>query len=216
MSSSNTLRWTLVVALAVLVIGFPIVHYRASYNQTKRLRVVTLGRVYRAGQMTADGFAGAVTGYGIRTILNLQDEFPDPEVYLSPWSTRTVKESELCRRLGVRYVHMPPDLISRRRAALHRPNAIDRFLALLDDPAVYPVLIHCKAGLHRTGVMTAVYRMEYEHWTPRQAIAEMKDNGFGDFACTAANDYITQYVLTYLPGVRQNIARAQETLRTEE
>ena len=34
----------------------------------------------------------------------------------------------------------------------------------MDDPDSYPVLIHCNAGLNRTGVMVAVYRMEYQGW----------------------------------------------------
>jgi hypothetical protein len=43
----------------------------------------------------------------------------------------------------------------------------------------------------------------------------MKTNGFGDFACTSANDYIVQYVLTYQRGVcRQPPAPAAEA--TEE
>jgi hypothetical protein len=83
-----------------------------------------------------------------------------------------------------------------------RPRAIDRFLALMDDRDNYPVLIHCRAGLHRTGVMTAVYRMEYDGWSPQQAIRELKANGFGEWPCTPANDYITQYILTYQRGVR--------------
>src|SRR5262249_5646458 len=153
--------------------------------------------------MTAEGFTEAVHRYGFRTVVNLQDEYPDPDVRLSYFSADTVKESTLCRRLGVRYVHLPPDLISPRDVPRKRPEAIDRFLKLLDDPQAYPVLIHCRAGLHRTGVMTAVYRMEYEHWTPGEAVREVKANGFGEFACTAANDYITQYILTYQPGVRR-------------
>jgi N-alpha-acetyl-L-2,4-diaminobutyrate deacetylase len=69
------------------------------------------------------------------------------------------------------------------------------------------VLIHCKAGLHRTGCMLAIYRMEYEGWTKRQAVQEMKDNGFGESACTSDNDYVMQYVLSYKPGVRQAAAK---------
>jgi protein tyrosine/serine phosphatase len=65
------------------------------------------------------------------------------------------------------------------------------------------VLIHCKAGLHRTGVLSAVYRMEYQGWTRAQAYAELKAHGFGDTYCTIANDYVKQYVLTYEPGQRR-------------
>ena len=50
---------------------------------------------------------------------------------------------------------------------------------------------------HRTGVIAAVYRMEYDHWTPDEAIRELKANGFGEFACSTDNDYIKQYILTY-------------------
>jgi hypothetical protein len=45
--------------------------------------------------------------------------------------------------------------------------------------------------------------MEHDGWGPREAIAELKENGFGEWACGAANDYITQYILTYRRGVRQ-------------
>src|SRR5262249_58419454 len=130
-----------------------------------------------------------------RPIVTLQDDFPDPDVSLSFLARDTVKESELCARLGVRYVCIRPDLVSRRAVGTERPEAIDEFLALMDDPATYPVLIHCKAGLHRTGILAAVYRMEYQGWTPAEAYRELKAHGFGTFACTAANDYVAQYVL---------------------
>jgi tyrosine-protein phosphatase SIW14 len=200
---SAVLRGALVAAIVGVVVVAPVVVYRCTYTQTKRLRDVTPGRVYRSGQMTADGFADAVARYGIRTVINLQDEYPDPDVRQHSLGGGTIKEQELCRNLGVRYVYMPPDLISRRLTPHQRPKAIDRFLALMDDPASYPVLVHCKAGLHRTGVMVAVYRMEYEGWTPRQALEELRDNGFGEWASSAANDYISQYVLTYRRGLRQ-------------
>ena len=32
------------------------------------------------------------------------------------------------------------------------PPVVDEFLQILDDEANYPVLLHCKAGLHRTYV----------------------------------------------------------------
>ena len=93
----------------------------------------------------------------------------------------------------------PPIWFRRGVAAQERPETIDAFLKLMDDPANRPVLIHCRAGLHRTGCLVAVYRMEYDGWTRGAVLREMVENGFGRFAATSANDYITQYVLGYEP-----------------
>ena len=79
------------------------------------------------------------------------------------------------------------------------PGKIAEFLKLMDDPRTYPALIHCKAGLHRTGILCAVWRREYQGWSADQAFLEMKGHGFGDRACTGSNDYVRQYVLDYVP-----------------
>src|SRR5262249_20895205 len=173
-------------------------------------RVVVPGRVYRSGQMTAEGFTEAVSRYGIRTIINLQDEYPDPDIRLTFLDGRTIKETALCKKLHVQYVHLAPDLIPRPTVPTHRHYAIDQFLDVLDKPTTYPVLLHCKAGLHRTGVMTAVYRMEYQKWTPAQAHRELRANGFGEYVSTAANDYITQYILTYRRGEGEEKKKKRE------
>jgi protein tyrosine/serine phosphatase len=199
------MRWTLGGTLAVLLTVVPFVYYRYEYTYGKRLREVTPGRFYRSGQMTAPGFIDTVNRYHIKVIVNLQDEYPDPEIALGYFTSKTIPESELCRQLGVRYVYLPPDLIPRRLIPAHRPTAIDRFLALLDDEANYPILIHCRAGMHRTGVMTAVYRMEYEGYGPLDALREMRANGFLEYESTSANDYITQYILTYRRGLRRSL-----------
>jgi protein-tyrosine phosphatase len=123
-----------------------------------------------------------------------------PEAWLGKPS---VLESQLCQSLGVKYVSIDGgELVLPDAAPGTRPKAVDEFLRILDDPTVYPVLIHCKAGLHRTGLMTAIYRMEYEGWSTAAAVREMRANGFGDFACTTENVYIAQFVQNYHKGVR--------------
>jgi tyrosine-protein phosphatase SIW14 len=204
---AGVIRWSVAAALVVVIVVAPIVFFRYVYDTQKRLRIVDPGRVYRSGQMTVDGFADAVERLHLRTIINVQDEFPDPDIHLSFWSKRTIKESELCRQLGVRYVHLMPTLLPRHLISEHRPPAIDQFLSVLDDPANYPVLIHCHAGLHRTGILTAIYRMEYQGWTQDQAFLDMKAQGFGPWVCVSANDYVKQYVLTYRVGVRGQQSR---------
>ncbi|HEV3143616.1 MAG TPA: dual specificity protein phosphatase family protein [Gemmataceae bacterium] len=194
---AKTVRVTFIVGIAVLVIGSPLLYWRYHLTTTKRLREIVPGRFYRSGQMTVSGFEETLERWGIRMVINVQNEFPDPDLRRSFLNSDTEKESEVCRRLGVKYVILEPDLVSRRAVPDTQPQVIAQFLQLMDNPENYPVLIHCKAGLHRTGCLVAVYRMEYEGWSAHDTIDEMKDLGFGDMACTSANDYITQYVLTY-------------------
>ncbi len=75
---AGIIRWSLVATLVGIIVVAPAVYFRCVYDTHKRLRVVQPGRFYRSGQMTADGFTDAVDRYHIRTIINVQDEFPDP------------------------------------------------------------------------------------------------------------------------------------------
>lgn len=196
----NVIRGLLVVCVVLLVCVLPVVWFRDVYDTGKRLRVVDPGRgFYRSGQMTAAGFADAFERLGIRTVINVQDDFPDPDLDRSFFDRRTVRESEWCASHGVRYVALAPDLISRRKVGSEQPAVIKEFLSVLDDPANLPALVHCKAGLHRTGILCAVYRMEYEGWSSDDAFAELKAHGFGPWVCNSANDYVEQYVLAYHP-----------------
>jgi protein tyrosine/serine phosphatase len=54
------------------------------------------------------------------------------------------------------------------------------FLRLVNDPANAPVYVHCKGGRHRTGAMTAAYRITHDGWTAEQAFEEMKKYDFED------------------------------------
>jgi tyrosine-protein phosphatase SIW14 len=196
-------RALLIASILLVVVVAPAVHFRRVYAGSKRLREVEPGKAYRSGQLTADGFAEAIKRFHIRTIINLQDDHPDPDIDSHFIGSGKIRETELCRQLGVRYVTIAPDLISRQSPADQRPKAIDQFLAVLDDPNNYPVLWHCRAGLNRTGIMTAIYRMEYNGWERGAAIEELKANGFGEWSSTSANEYISQYVLSFKPGIRR-------------
>jgi protein tyrosine phosphatase len=158
--------------------------------------------MYRCGQLTVAGFKDAVDRYKLKAIVNLQDDYPDPDVYKSFWDRSIVKEQQVCKDLGVKYLFISPDLRPRPEVPAKRPKAVEEFLKICDDPSNYPMVIHCRAGLHRTGVLAAIYRMEYQGWTVDEAFREMKDGGFGDTVCNNANDYVIQYVLNYKKGIR--------------
>jgi len=192
----------LAVLLVLLLSGGLYGFYRSVWEHGKRLREVVPGKLYRSGQLTVDGFRDAVERYGIKSVVNLQDEFPDPRIRNGYLNKSETGEQEMCRQLGLRYFHVMPDLIPPDRPRPHRPKAVDDMLSLYDREDLYPMLVHCKAGLHRTGVLLAVFRMEYQNWPREEAYRELKAHGFGDSACTEANLYVSQYVLDYVPGKR--------------
>jgi protein tyrosine/serine phosphatase len=43
----------------------------------------------------------------------------------------------------------------------------------MDDPANHPVLVHCFAGVHRTGAHIAIYRMVHDRWPNAKALGFM-------------------------------------------
>lgn len=195
-------RWCMGIFIAALITVGPYLYYRFEYTRYRRFRVVESGKLYRSGSMTAAGFRDVVRQYGIRTVLNVRDDCPEPVLDQDYFTSEKITERELCKEMGVRYVFLPPDLVNRLNVDTQRPKAIDQFLALMDDPANQPVLLHCKAGLHRTGCLAAVYRMEYNHWPMEQALIELKNHGFGEFVSTKSNHYIDQYLVHFQPRIR--------------
>ena len=97
MGKPAVLQWVLALVVAGLVLVVPLVLYRYDYVENKRLRVVAPGKLYRSGQMTEVGFQHAVERYGLRLIINLQDEYPDPDIDRDYFGTSTIKESEIGR-----------------------------------------------------------------------------------------------------------------------
>jgi tyrosine-protein phosphatase SIW14 len=156
-------RLVLGLSIAAAVPGVPAAY--ASFHQTawRHFHVVEDGRLYRSGQLSPAALQRVVHDYGIRTIVSLRCLARDGDARLE-------NDEELwCAAHGVRYLRLAP-------AAWDSPAGranLDAFLRTVDDPTAGPILVHCFAGLHRTGVYCAVFRMERQGWTNDEAIAEM-------------------------------------------
>lgn len=192
-------RWAAGLALAGFMFYAPYLYYRHALEHSKRLRPIVEGQVYRSGCLSADGFRDCIDKFKIKTVITFWDEDPDPELQASRFNWTTIKESELCSSLGVSYRFVFVELLPDNQVGKARLRAVDEFLEIMDDKNSYPVLIHCKAGLHRTGVMAAIYRMEYDGWSKEDALRELRSHGFGQFTANASNPYIAQYVMPYEP-----------------
>lgn len=90
---------------------------------------------------------------------------------------------------GMKFVRIPMTTDSGASQA-----AVDQFLKLVNDSANQPVYVHCMGGRHRTGEMTAVYRMTHDGWTADQAFSEMKNYKFGaDFLHSEIKKFVYAY-----------------------
>lgn len=207
----TALPWVLGALLGGIVLGLPGLYYRYTYEHSKRLRVVTDGKLYRSGQLSATGFRDATKRYRIKTVINLQEDARDPMIPERTFGKPAVNESEVLARLGVESISLDGGVLEDNPKPGQRPAIIDEFLELVDgirekywdrgEP--HAVLIHCQAGLHRTGLFTAIYRLEYENRSLPEVIEELKANGFGTYAATGANDYIKRFLLDYQKGQRR-------------
>lgn len=198
--------WRIIVAvlIAAMIVAVPVIRYRMVYETEKRFREVSPGRFYRSGQMPAEAFRDKIQEHQIKVVINFQDENPDPLLPESYGNEPSILESQVCTENGAKYIFLSwagdRGLLPRNKAtSQNRPKVIDEFLKICDEHRGEPILIHCMAGLHRTGVLTAIYRMEYEGWSKADAVRELRANGFGDRKCTTANDYVLEYVFQYEP-----------------
>jgi hypothetical protein len=53
-------------------------------------------------------------------------------------------------------------------------------LALISNPALQPVYVHCKQGRDRSGLIVGIFRVRHQGWTPSTAYREMERLGFRD------------------------------------
>lgn len=80
---------------------------------------------------------------------------------------------------------LPPGNIARVQQA-YRTNHVDdadiiaALRAIRTAEAEGPVLMHCKHGSDRTGLIAAMYRVVIQGWSKDEAISEMTQGGFGE------------------------------------
>ena len=130
-----------------------------------RIRIHNFGRVndgyYRGAEPVSRDYAD-LAGIGVRTLVDLRGKDVDPAEKLE------------ATRAGLAYVQIPMTTHEVPTQA-----KLDQFLQIVTDPERLPVFVHCVGGRHRTGVMTAVYRMARDGWSAEQAFQEMKAYKFG-------------------------------------
>ena len=117
---------------------------------------VERAQIYRSAQPSPLLLRWLVAHHGIRTLINLRGKTPGFESSFAASNRLRLYTFNLS-------ASRPP-----------QPADVERFLALLRDPANYPLLVHCRNGVDRTGYMLGLYRVLEQGWSAEQSTAEMR------------------------------------------
>jgi tyrosine-protein phosphatase SIW14 len=139
-------------------------------------------RFYRGAQPLPDDYQ-SLKDLGVNTVIDLRN---DPTDY----------EKAAVEALGMRYVN-----ISMSGWKSPKDIQLDEFLKLVDNPETGIFYVHCKAGIHRTGVAGAVYRFNKYGWDYDKAYREMKNFEFSSgLVHGALKSYVKDYYRDILAG----------------
>ncbi|NDW08889.1 dual specificity protein phosphatase family protein [Dysgonomonas sp. 520] len=112
--------------------------------------------VYRSAQPSEKNFL-ELKNFGIKEVLNLRSYHSDRD--------ENEKAKLILHRVKMDAHDIDTDeVIAALRIIKNRKGSI---------------LIHCKHGSDRTGLIVAMYRIVFQNWSKKKAIDEMKNGGYG-------------------------------------
>jgi protein tyrosine/serine phosphatase len=137
--------------------------YIYDMNINHNFETITEGKVYKSGVIPPDELETYVKKYQIKSIVDLRfpgtgDDVNNPE----DAAELAAEKNAVLKISGVNYFNDGSDQVPTKE------NLV-LFYKIMDNPANYPVLIHCYHGVGRAELYSAVYRIEYENWDKDKA-----------------------------------------------
>ncbi|NVO08687.1 MAG: tyrosine-protein phosphatase [Bacteroidales bacterium] len=112
--------------------------------------------LYRSEQPNKEAFV-ELKSMGIQSVLNLRT---------------TEKDDDLIVNLGIKAYIVPMDA-----GSFTDKEIIEALKVIANAPK--PMLVHCRHGADRTGVVVAMYRIIFQGWTKEDALIELLNGGYG-------------------------------------
>lgn len=168
------LRFAFTCVILGLLIGVPWAYASWRNQHYRNVHVVRAGVLYRSGQLTVDGLKRIIHDHGIKTVVTFRfsqnPKEPAPDL----------DEENFCKEERLHYFRLRHKAWEAADKSVPAEANVQQFFEIMSEPRNYPVLVHCFAGIHRTGSFCALYRMEFENWSNEQAIQEMREMGYTD------------------------------------
>ncbi|MCX7665233.1 MAG: tyrosine-protein phosphatase [Gemmataceae bacterium] len=191
----SIVRFLFAGLLVLAIPSVPILYATQQERHFKNFRIVESGVLYRSGQLTPEGLKRVIHDHGIKTVISLRFR-PHPNGQIpDQW------EEDLCNGIGIRHIRIRPEAFSVAGSdEVPARKPLQEFLKIARDPNRHPILIHCNAGMHRTGAFCAVYRMDVQGWRNEDAIAEMEAIGYDNLDNeTDVRDFLWSYRPSVVP-----------------
>jgi protein tyrosine phosphatase (PTP) superfamily phosphohydrolase (DUF442 family) len=157
----------------------------------RRLVAIVPGRVYQSGAMSPRWLIRCARRYAIDTVIDFRG--------VDEAGTRS--EALALAECGIRHVNIPLE-------TLPNQNDVRCFLEVMTEErsADRRVLMHCRDGEGRAIAMAAIYRIEFEGWSPLQAYRAGKRLPpglkfvsilFPSAGCLSSRNCKTRFILDY-------------------
>ena len=185
------LRSLKIAALGLGLTGGSIGTYWGVLQYQGNLHAVGGGTLYRSAQLSKAEFAAAAQRYGIKSVLNLRGGHPGQAWY----------DDEIAAAGALGLAHYDIALSAKRVVG---PEQITEILDVLRR-APKPLLVHCRSGSDRSGLVAALYRFAEAGATAEEAAGELSllyghfpyltsrsgamDESFRGFAAGAASQH---------------------------
>ena len=175
-----------------------VVYYVWHVNFNYRFEEISKDKVYKSGLIkNKNTMERLLVNNHIKTVIDLLD--PGVQDRLNPakqiqidTEDRYIKEINRDHNLSIKHVNIPSGQVP-------TPETLQKFFKVLDDNTSYPVLIHCYHGTGRAQMYSALYRIEYEGWSDKDARAKTRVivEGFGYRSSFADGKSKGDYLMHY-------------------
>ncbi len=144
----------------VLFVGFSLIIYRTSvFRISQNFAVVEDGRLFRSAQLKTNELEEIIKMHGIKTVISLRG-WPGKTAYYDA-------EAETLARLNTQFLALDLD------DKFYPPEKELKKLFTAFENGDYPMLIHCRVGADRTGMVAALYQQVYMKKTVTESLQQL-------------------------------------------